>query len=378
MLIDASQVPSLTANGRLRTALDTAEHALPESSTQAVSSGLCDLQINGFAGVDFNNPTMSLAAFERALEAMLATGVSCCLPTIISASEDWQTRCFQALKAGCQQSELARQMVAGYHLEGPFLSPEPGFRGCHPEAAMVPARWDHFQRLQDAAGGRIRLITVAPEVDGVLELIPRWVAAGVTVAIGHSAASRAVVQQAVEAGARLSTHLGNGVAPLLPKGDNIILSQLGDDRLSASFIADGFHIPRHVLQVYLRAKQSARTLLVTDGTAGSAAPPGRYSLGKVALERQQKAVVYIPESNSLAGSATTLSDCVRHVTQWYDIPLAEAVNWASEHPRRLIGLSALPQVGESAEWVWWQKQDNGWQVQKVQLGEQIYRPGGFE
>lgn len=368
MLLDPSKLPSISDTGVLTEPISPAMTANSDHIDMVVSTGLCDLQVNGFAGVDYNNPRLTTSAFEHSLTAMLATGVTRCLPTVITADENWQSDCFRALESACRDSKLAQQMVVGYHLEGPYLNPQPGYCGCHPAAAMIPAHWDHFQRMQEAAGDRIRLVTVAPEVEGVLALIPRWVEQGITVAIGHSAANRDTLRQAAEAGACLSTHLGNGIASVLPKRDNPILCQLAEDRFSASFIADGYHQERHVLGVYLRAKQSARTILVTDGTAGSAAAAGHYTLGQVELERQQKAVVTIPGTENLAGSATTLAECVRNVVQWYATPLAEAVTWASENPRKLIGLSERPQLGNDAEWVWWRVGKSGPHVEKVQLG----------
>ncbi|SVC72108.1 uncharacterized protein METZ01_LOCUS324962, partial [marine metagenome] len=306
MLFDSSKPLEKNAQGLLKSLPVEAGPESWKGASRVVSSGLCDLQVNGFAGVDYNAPSMTQEAFEQSLFSILRTGVTTCLPTIITGSVDWQTRCFRALEAGRNASKLAQTMVPGYHLEGPFLNPEEGFRGCHPAKWMVPAKWDHFEQLQEAAGGRIRLITVAPEIKGVLELIPKWVEQGITVAIGHCNPSRDILLRAADAGAALSTHLGNGIPQMLPKTDNPILGQLAEDRFSASFIADGFHQQPHVLGVYLRAKQSIRTILVTDGTAGSASLPGSYSVGPIGIERQPEGMVYIHGTRSLAGSAATL------------------------------------------------------------------------
>jgi len=368
MLIDPAQIPDLHHQGiRNKTPVEAID--LNAANGAFVSSGLCDLQINGFAGVDYNNPSITDEAVETSLYAMLATGVTRCLPTVITAPLAWQRDCFAALEAARSNSALAASMIAGYHLEGPFLNPEPGYCGCHPAGAMVAASWDYFEQVQSAAKGMIRLITVAPEMPGVLALIPRWVEAGVTVAIGHSAANYDVLYQAVEAGASMSTHLGNGSPKLLSKSDNTILSQLANDKLSASFIADDYHLHRHVLGVYLRAKQSSRTLLVTDGTAGSGAAAGRYTLGKIELERGAEPLVRIPGTDNLAGSATTLDACVRHVVEWFSVPLDTAIAWASEQPREAVGLPRVVAPGDSVDWVWWQRREEGFFVERVQLGE---------
>ena len=368
MLFDSSKPLVTDSEGLLKSLPVEAEPGSWKGASRVVSSGLCDLQVNGFAGVDYNDPSLTPKAFEQSLFAMLSTGVTTCLPTVITGSEDWQIQCFHALEAGRNASKLAQAMVPGYHLEGPFLNPEEGFCGCHPTKWMRSATWDHFERLQEAAGGRITLITVAPEIKGVLDLIPKWVEKGIAVAIGHCNPDRDTLLRAADAGATLSTHLGNGIAQMLPKTDNPILGQLAEDRFSASFIADGFHQQPHVLGVYLRAKQSNRTILVTDGTAGSAALPGRYSLGPTRIERQLEGMVYINGTRSLAGSATTLSECVANVVDWYGAPFDEVIRWASEQPRRLIGLPESLFIGRPQSQVTWEMGLQKPIVEKVNLG----------
>ena len=368
MIFDPSKPPLTDSAGLLKSIPVEAGPEIWKRDTRVISSGLCDLQVNGFAGVDYNDPTLMPEEFEKSLFAMLSTGVTTCLPTVITGSEDWQIQCFHALEAGRNASKLAQAMVPGYHLEGPFLNPEEGFCGCHPTKWMRSATWDHFERLQEAAGGRITLITVAPEIKGVLDLIPKWVEKGIAVAIGHCNPDRDTLLRAADAGATLSTHLGNGIAQMLPKTDNPILGQLAEDRFSASFIADGFHQQPHVLGVYLRAKQSIRTILVTDGTAGSASLPGSYSVGPIGIERQPEGMVYIHGTRILAGSSATLSGCLANVINWYGTPFDEAIRWASEQPRRLIGLPESLLVGKPKSQVVWKMETQKPVVERVHLG----------
>jgi N-acetylglucosamine-6-phosphate deacetylase len=368
MIFDPSKPPLTDSAGLLKSIPVEAGPEIWKRDTRVISSGLCDLQVNGFAGVDYNDPTLMPEEFEKSLFAMLSTGVTTCLPTVITGSEDWQIQCFHALEAGRNASKLAQAMVPGYHLEGPFLNPEEGFCGCHPTKWMRSATWDHFERLQEAAGGRITLITVAPEIKGVLDLIPKWVEKGIAVAIGHCNPSRDILLRAADAGATLSTHLGNGIAQMLPKTDNPILGQLAEDRFSASFIADGFHQQPHVLGVYLRAKQSIRTILVTDGTAGSASLPGSYSVGPIGIERQPEGMVYIHGTRILAGSSATLSGCLANVINWYGTPFDEAIRWASEQPRRLIGLPESLLVGKPKSQVVWKMETQKPVVERVHFG----------
>jgi N-acetylglucosamine-6-phosphate deacetylase len=168
--------------------------------------GFFDLQVNGFAGVDFNDPRTAPEQIAVALDAMRATGVTRCLPTIITGAFDTFARCARAIDA------CGSPAVAGIHMEGPYISPLDGFRGAHPLAHVAPATVDDFERRQEAANGRIVLVTLAPEVPGAIALVEHLAGAGVRVAIGHTAASTAAIADAVSAGARLATHLGNGCA----------------------------------------------------------------------------------------------------------------------------------------------------------------------
>ena len=199
--------------------------------------GFFDLQVNGFAGVDFNDPRATPDDLCRALAALRATGVTRLLPTLITGAFDDFAACARRLV------RLGDDAVAGLHMEGPYIAGADGPRGAHPLAYVRAAALDDFRRRQDAAEGRIVLVTLAPEVTGALELIGYLVAQKICVAIGHTAATPAQIRAAVQAGATLSTHLGNGCAQLLPRHPNVIWEQLAADELTASFIVDGQHLP---------------------------------------------------------------------------------------------------------------------------------------
>ncbi|MGQ0676064.1 MAG: N-acetylglucosamine-6-phosphate deacetylase [Rhodospirillales bacterium] len=330
--------------------------------------GMVDLQVNGFAGIDFNDPAIARDGLDRALTAMAATGCLVCLPTLISAAVDRLEACFRALERAANASPLARLMVPGYHLEGPFLSPVEGYRGCHPPDAMIPADIAVFDRLNRAAGGRIRLLTLAAEVDGAMALIRHARAHGVAVALGHTGASAAQVREAADAGARLSTHLGNGAPALLPRKDNVILAQLAEDRMMASFIADGLHVPPATLRVYARAKGHGRTVLVTDATAAACAGPGDYTLGPVPIRRDDDGPPRLPGTAQLAGSSLTLDRALNNMASFLGIGFAEALGMARDLPLRLMGMPALPAPGEPAGLVHWRRANGAYLVSGWRLG----------
>ncbi len=337
-----------------------------------ITPGFLDLQVNGFAGIDFNSPGLTAESLDHVLEAMLRTGVTRCLPTLITAPVDELEERFRALVAAMAGSRHAERRVAGFHLEGPFLSPLEGYRGCHPAECMRPADPESFDRLQAAADGRIRLVTVAPEVAGAPALIDHLRGQGVAVALGHTAADAAAIADAAARGARLSTHLGNGTPRMLHKHDNVIVHQLGDDRLMASFIADGYHVRPAVLKSYLRAKEVSRSILVTDAVAAAVAPPGDYRLGRVAVRRGEAPVVTVPGTSDLAGSALTLDRAARNVLAWTDYRFDDVFAMARANPGRLLGQpDSAPSPGRPADLVCWAMTDAGPTVESVRLGATV-------
>ena len=301
------------------------------------SAGLVDLQVNGFAGVDFNSGAIGPGELDHALEAMLATGVTTCLPTIITAHPDELVARFRQLDAAVRTSRLGPLMCPGYHLEGPFLSPIAGFSGCHPPEAMTAADPALIARIEAGLSRPILMVTLAPEISGALALARVLSAAGRIVALGHTAAGFQEVAAAVTAGATLSTHLGNGMPQTTHKLVNPIFAQLAEDGLAATFIADGIHIHPGALKVLMRAKGMERTILVTDAVAAAAAPPGRYRLGGTDIERSADGTVRLAGSGLLAGSSLLLDQALRNVVGWGLATPGEAIAMASDRPRAAIG-----------------------------------------
>lgn len=318
------------------------------------SSGLIDLQVNGYAGVDFNDAGLTADALDHALRAMLDAGVTCCLPTVITASEATLAARLAALDQAVANSRLGPLMVPGYHLEGPFLNPADGYAGCHPPAAMVPPDPALVERISAGLRRPILLLTLAAERAGAPELV-RWARSrGMLVAMGHTAPDLETVTRAADAGVRLSTHLGNGLPQMLPKFLNPLMAQLSEDRLTASVIADGIHVPPHVLKVMLRAKDLARVVLVTDATAAAAAPPGLYGFAGMTIEHAADGSVRVPGARVLAGSALRLDQAVRNLVSWGLASAEAAVALASVRPRALLAqaLAAHAIVLPEAALIW--------------------------
>ena len=303
--------------------------------------GFFDLQVNGFAGVDFNEPCTP-EQLHHATAAIRATGVTQFLPTIITSSREHFASCARALL------HFADPAIAGIHLEGPYISPLDGARGAHPQAHVRDASIDDFKYRQDAAQGRIVLVTLAPEVPNARALIGYLVAANIKVAIGHTAATPEQIRDGINAGATLATHLGNGCANLLPRHPNFIWEQLAADELCASLIVDGHHLPPATVKAMVRAKTPARTILVTDAIAAAGSAPGVYTISGMPVELHPSGRVAAPGAANLAGSSLAMNNAVANTVRFTGLSLADVLPMASAQPANYLGLA--PSGTVIADW----------------------------
>ncbi|MHB8736905.1 MAG: N-acetylglucosamine-6-phosphate deacetylase, partial [Terriglobales bacterium] len=317
-----------------------------------IAPALFDLQINGCDGISFNSPRLTADDIRRVVGVCQRHGIGAFCPTLITNARDSLLHGFTTLRRACEaDAELARALPA-LHLEGPYISPDDGPRGAHPLAHVRPPDWDEFRRFQDAAGGRIRLVTLAPECDGALPFIEKLVASDVVVALGHTAATAACIRAAIAVGARLSTHLGNGSHAQLPRHDNYLWEQLAADELWASIISDGHHLPPAVLRCILRVKTPARTILTCDAGSLAGLPPGRYREWDQEFEVLPNGRIVVPGTTFLAGSGVFTDACIGHILSLGGVSLADAVDMAGARPRQLLGLEARPlEVGAPADLV---------------------------
>ncbi|HVW02674.1 MAG TPA: amidohydrolase family protein [Planctomycetaceae bacterium] len=311
----------------------------PVADWPFVAPGLFDIQINGHSGIWFSSATLTPDEVARAVRPYFAHGVTRLFPTLITAGRDTLMAGFRAIRAACEREPWLDAMVAGCHLEGPYISAEDGPRGAHPREHVRPANWDEFVALQEASGGRIRLVTLAPESEGAIDFIRRATASGVVISLGHTAANGEQISAAVDAGAKLSTHLGNGAHGMIRRHPNYIWEQLGEPRLWASVISDGFHLPPTVLRSLVRAKGSNRIVLTSDAAGWAGCAPGRYELGSGKFELLPDGrIVIAGQEQLLAGSSLATDSCVANAVRVAGVSLREAVEMASTQPARLMGL----------------------------------------
>jgi N-acetylglucosamine-6-phosphate deacetylase len=331
---DTAQCVEVAINGGrvISSTLLTDDPSLPW-----LAPGLIDLQVNGYRGIGFNDPTLTPEKVAEVSLLMDQFGVSRYLPTLTTDSIELLAGSLATIAQAINELPQVRLRVPGIHLEGPFISPEDGPRGAHPKQHVRPPDWNAFQRLQQSAGGHIRLTTLSAEYDESPAFIAKAAASGVVVSIGHTKANSDQIRAAVDAGATLSTHLGNGSHPLIRRHPNYIWDQLAEDRLMASLIVDGHHLPPAVVKAMVRAKSPERCILVSDKTNLGGLPPGIYStpLGDIELLPGGKPVL-AGQRDILAGASLPITVNVAKVMEFADVDLQTAIEMATLNPARLM------------------------------------------
>ena len=333
--------------------VDAAAAMPPAGQWPWLAPGLIDVQLNGYGGQEFSSADLTPEKVEPIIRAMERFGVTRICPTLTTESFVVLQHALKAVADACDESpELARR-IPGIHLEGPYITTDDGARGAHPRRHCRRPDWDEFQRLQEAANGRIRIHTVSPEFDESIAFVRRVAQSGVVVAIGHTAARPDQIRAAVDAGARMSTHLGNGSHPMLHRLHNYVWAQLAEDRLTAGLICDGHHLPPEVVKVFVRAKTPERCILVSDISGQAGQPPGRYESPFCDIEilRSGKLVV-AGQTELMAGASLPLSAGVANAMRFAGVDLATAIRMAAHHPAALLGIEPGGlEVGDRADLV---------------------------
>jgi len=301
-----------------------------------VCSGFLDPQVNGFAGVDFNSPRLTPEGLHHAVLCLASTGVTRFLPTLVTSSHERMVFQLKILADALRKDSLLRKMCLGIHLEGPYISSEEGPRGVHLREFVRPPQWEELEKFQEACEGRIKCVTLAPEVKGAIPFIEKAVVHGIVIGLGHTHATEEDLQQAVQAGARLSCHLGNAPSALLPRYRNLIEKQLVTDQLMASIIVDGIHLSPDVVKKYVCAKGIDGIVLATDSMAGAGAPSGRYTLGDLEVEVGSDRAARVVSTSRLAGSTLTMDRAITNVIRFAGIDLASAIRMAAKNAQKLF------------------------------------------
>jgi N-acetylglucosamine-6-phosphate deacetylase len=310
-----------------------------EGQRDVIMPGLVDLQVNGYAGVDFNAEDLSADHVGDLIRREWERGVTALCPTLISAPEEKITHALAVIAAARRSDPLLSWAIPCVHVEGPYLSTRAGARGAHDERSLRLPDIDELRRWQRAGDGIVGIVTLAPELPGALDYIKAASAQGVLVSLGHSAANSADITAAIDAGARMSTHLGNGCEQMIHRHRNPIWPQLADDRLVAGFIGDGHHLPPEVFRAMVRSKGVDRCVLVSDSVALAGSLPGRYTTpvgGRVELSGDRRLALVGSDGQILAGSASCLTECVSWSIWQAGLRCADVLRMASTMPSRLL------------------------------------------
>jgi N-acetylglucosamine-6-phosphate deacetylase len=303
-----------------------------------LAPALFDLQVNGCMGVNFSNEKLTVDEVRQVVGHCRKHGLGGLLPTLISNSFEAIRHGMETIRRAVEADPVVAASVPGIHLEGPYLSELDGSRGAHPARHIRPPSWHEFCRWQEAAGGRIRLVTLAPEKEGALRFIEKLVEHGVVVSLGHTAATPRTIREAIRAGARLSTHLGNGCQAMLPRHESYLWEQLASDDLWASLITDSHHLPPALVKIFQRVKGNDRLIITCDASSLAGLPPGRYREWETDIEILPIGKIVVPHLGVMAGSWAFTEDCVSNMAAFTGIPLADAIDLAGAQPRKLLGL----------------------------------------
>ncbi len=302
-----------------------------------LAKGFYDIQVNGYAGIDFNQNDLTAEDFHLACKRLKKDGVEGILATIITADFEDMKKRLANISRYQKKDPLIQDIVRGVHIEGPFVNSEHGYRGAHPEQLIFDANQDQMLELLEAADGLTKIVTLAPEKDQGMQTIRMLTDMGIHVSAGHCNPSLAQLKDAIDAGLSMFTHFGNGIPNTLSRHDNILQKVLSlRDHLWICYIADGIHIPLYVLNNYLNLTGFDNSIIITDCMAGASAPPGRYKISHIELEVGSDGVVREPGKENFAGSSATMKKCYDNLTLQMGISEADARKLTIENPAKIF------------------------------------------
>lgn len=363
-----NQIRILISEGYIKSITEV-EKLEEGNSGLLLAPGLIDNQINGYANVDFSGENLTAKKVIDASKAIWTSGVTSFLPTMVTNSHEALINNFRILDEAYKKDELLRASIPGYHLEGPYISGDEGFRGCHPVNHIRKPSWGEFKEYQEAAGGRIIQVTIAPELEGAMDFIKLCTKEGILVAMGHSNASAEQIKQAVENGMRLSTHLGNGCANYIHRHNNPIWPQLANDKLTPSIIADGHHLLPDEIKVFYKVKGKNNIVLTSDVIYLSGMAPGKYSFLESEVFLSEEGMLLNADQSCLAGASFPLLKGVGNMMNFTGCSLGEAIDMASRNVARIYKLKDRGTLahGNRADIIVFKKDNSQLQIKKTYL-----------
>jgi len=301
--------------------------------------GFVDLQVNGYKGTDFSDAGLNEEAFVDGCREMIKAGTTAFLPTLITSPAEVYAHNLPIIAKAIATPEFENRLL-GIHLEGPFLSPQEGARGAHNAEWMKAPDIAFLDQLMTWANGKVKLLTLAAELEGAAELARYAASRGITVSLGHQMANGQQLNDLALAGATALTHLGNGIPAMIPRHENTVWAGLANDKLTATIIPDGHHLPAALLQTIIRAKGPERCIIISDASPLAGLSPGEYeSMGAdVVLENNGR--LHNPATGYMAGSSATMLACANHLVNLDLVSMRELVAMAFDNPLKLIGVES--------------------------------------
>lgn len=303
-----------------------------------ISYGFVDIQVNGYKGLDYSSGSLTAEQLRDLVYTLARHGVTQHFPTIISSSHEDTQASIKIIVDAVENDPLLAAAIPGIHLEGPYISSVDGPRGAHSKQFVRDADVQEFASMEDAAKGMIRMVTLAPERNGSMELISYLRKRGVLVSIGHTAALPEEIHAAAEQGATFSTHLGNGSHADIPRLQNYIWAQLADERLTISIITDGYHLPEDVIKTFYKVKGPEKTLLTSDVAPMGGLDPGAYKWKDLSVTVYDDGHLGQTGTGFLAGSGHLLDDCLSHFMATVGVTDAEALSLVTAVPKQVFDL----------------------------------------
>lgn len=299
--------------------------------------GFIDLQVNGYKDVNFSSPDLTEERFIFACKEIISHGTAAFLPTVITSSENTYIRNLKLIAKAIRHEEL-KNSVLGIHLEGPFISDQEGAVGAHNPDWVKKPDLSLLDKLYEWTDGQVKLLTIAPEVEGAKELCQHARKLDISVSLGHHLGTEEDVEILASSGARALTHLGNGIPKVLPRHNNPLWAGLANDSLIAMIISDGHHLPPSIIKTIIRTKGVSKVVVVSDASPIAGLPPGRYNtLGNEAV-LEESGHLYNPETGYLVGSASMMTDCMNHLSSLNLLSFDELLAVGYSNPLKLIGI----------------------------------------
>lgn len=338
--LDLTPVRIEIADGKIKSVIKVNKIS-GEGAKLYVAPGLFDNQVNGYKGVSFVDMggELTLDGISLITKSLWEKGVTTYMPTLTTNSKEILLKNFTLLGKARQDSALLGS-IPGFHLEGPYISPVDGYRGAHPLAYVRKPDWNEFMEFYAASGNNILEVTLAPESEGALDFIAKCREKGIVVGLGHHNGSMKQITEAIDNGAQIATHFGNGCANSINRHVNPLWPQLSDDRLMLSIIGDGFHLLPEEIRVFYKVKGPDKIVLTSDVSPLGGLTPGKYlNVVGDTLELTPGGAVMYPAQNVLSGSGSALPKGVGNVMKVTGCSLAQVIQMASTNPARLYGLT---------------------------------------